>query len=101
MNTPSASDPVCKVIGADKLPAQTGGASALCGAIEKALAETKVTGPISIEITIRSPRVLAAAVKRGDVALPEMTMDVFDTAINQDIIDRFARSVANYARSGA
>lgn len=101
MNGPSDSKFACHVTGAEKLPAESGGEAALCAAIKKALVEQKVAGSLSIEVTVRSPRLLAATVTRDGKRLPEMTMDVFDTAITKTIIDRFARSVAQFALSGS
>jgi hypothetical protein len=98
MNSPGTGDPVCRVSGADKLPADVS-ASTLCKAIETALVEAAVKEPVTVDVTVRSRYSLAATIKRAGRALPELTMDVSDRAIGSGAIQHFAQSIAQAAAS--
>lgn len=92
MNAPSEAKPVaCRVVDGDKLPAASGGADALCAAIEKA-----AQARFSVEVRVLSPSALAAAVTMADGrSLPEQKLVVSDRALTTSSFDRFARSIAS------
>src|SRR5688500_18048913 len=73
MNAPSAAGPAaCRVVNGDKLPASSGGADALCAAIEKA-----AQARFGVEVRVISEHSLAATVTMADGrSLPEQRLDI-------------------------
>lgn len=95
MNSPSVQSGACHVTGADKLPAEVGGADAVCAAIKRAVAKQAPGRGYSIEVRILSPSSLSAIVKTEDGrSLPEQRMAVSDSALRGSSVDRFAQAIA-------
>lgn len=92
----------CRIVGADKLPAESGGAEALCAALEQALSSASPGAGYSVEVRVLSPHSLAATVRTADGrALPEQKMAVSDRTLTKGSIERFARAVgAALAKAG-
>ena len=93
MNSPAPSTARCHVIGADKLPADIGGADSICAAIAHAAAQSP--GPaFTVEVRVLGASSLAATLTTADgKVLPEQKMAVSDRVLGRDSIDRFAASL--------
>lgn len=84
----------CRVIGGDKLPAETGGAEQICASIEAAAASRAPGAGYSIEVRVLSDHMLAARVRMADGrSLSEQKMAVSDRRLNRSSIDRFAVAI--------
>jgi hypothetical protein len=94
MNNPNYG-PRCEVVGAELLPAEAGGADAICAAI-RAAAESQAPGvSFSVEVRVQSASSLAATVRLADGrTLAEQKMAVSDRQLNRGSIDRFAAAIA-------
>jgi hypothetical protein len=55
----------CQVVGAAQLPTETGGAHAICAAVELAL-QPVAPKPAAIEVNVLSPHLLSATVMLAD-----------------------------------
>ncbi len=90
MNSPTAKPAVCSVVGGAKLPPESGGADALCSAIEQAAGSA-----FRVEVRVLSPSSLAASVTTADGRkLPEQRLDISDRGFTRGSFDRFARNLA-------
>ena len=91
----------CQVVGGDKLPAETGGATALCAAIEASAARQAPNAEFSVVVRVLSPSSLAAVVRTADGrTLPEQNYAISDRALNKTSFERFAEAVgAELARA--
>jgi hypothetical protein len=94
MNHPNPG-PGCQVVGASQLPADAGGADAICSAIGDA-ARARVPGvSFTVEVRVLSASALAAVVRLADGrTLPEQKMAVSDRKLNPGSIGRFAAAIA-------
>lgn len=82
----------CRVNGAAKLPADSGGADALCAAIEQAV--SAASPGARVEVQVLSPYSLAATIRTADGrVLPEQKMAVSDRKLTKGSIERFARAI--------
>lgn len=94
----SASQPKaarCHVVGGDRLPPETGGAGALCRAIEKAVSARAPELRYTAAVRVLSASSLAATIKFADGrALPEQRMATMDRALSKASIERFAQAIA-------
>lgn len=95
MERPAAELPHCVVNGEDKLPADFGGADAICSAIVTA-AQERVPGAVaSVEVSVESASSLSARVSLKDGRmLAEQRMAVSDRGLNRGSIERFAAAIA-------
>ena len=85
----------CRVVGAGQLPAETGGADAICAAIRSAAQQQAPGVSFSVEVRVLSASSLAAAVSLADGrTLPEQKFAVSDRLLNRGSIDRFAAAIA-------
>ena len=94
MSAPEQAQGPCRVTGADKLPAGAGGASAICAAVERALAEQAPNLRYSAEIRVLSRTALAAQLTANGRSLPELRFSVSDRELNAQAIGHFADSIA-------
>jgi len=86
--------PRCQVAGADKLPAEVGGASAVCHAIERAMAEALPKVRYTAQIEVRSKAAMTATIVADGREVPKQELTVMDRNLNIRSIERFAASVA-------
>lgn len=95
MNAPSKSAATCNVVGAEKLPPQSGGRAALCAAIEKAVSD-KVPGVgFTADVTVISDWKLGARITTADGRhLPEQRHVVLDAKLDRRSFEQFANSLA-------
>jgi hypothetical protein len=84
----------CTVIGAEKLPADVGGANALCAALERAIAAKTPGLRYSAEFRVASPSALIANLVVNGRKLPEQRFGVMDRNLNPGSVERFAQSLA-------
>ncbi|HZC37340.1 MAG TPA: hypothetical protein VE221_01555 [Sphingomicrobium sp.] len=83
----------CRVTGGEKLPAEAGGADAICAAVQKAAAAQAPNLRYSAEIRVLSRTALAADLTADGRALPELKFSVSDRELNPRAIGHFADSV--------
>ena len=85
----------CTVIGADKLPAELGGANAICAALQRAVAAKASGAHYAAEFRVPSASALIANVAVNGRKLPEQRFGVMDRNLNPASIERFAQTLAN------
>jgi hypothetical protein len=100
MSTPGQAQGPCRVTGAEKLPAEAGGAGAICAAVERAVAAQAPNVRYSVEVRVLSRTALAANLETAGRKLPELKFSVSDRELNPRAIGHFADSVAE-ALAGA
>lgn len=94
MTAPAQAHGSCRVIGGEKLPAGSGGADAICAAIQRAAAAKAPGVRYNAEIRVLSSSMLAANLVANGRKLPEQKFAVMDRAISASAIERFADAVA-------
>jgi hypothetical protein len=93
MSAPQASGP-CRVIGGEKLP-KDAGATAICAAIERAMASRAPTVRYRAEVRVLSNAALSATLVANGKTLPEQQFAVSDRNLNPGSIERFAKALAD------
>lgn len=94
MNAPAAAV-TCRVVGEGNLPGGSGGANALCAAIEEAIAAEAPQAKATVEVRVLSAHRLAATVTTADGrTLPEHNFASSDRALTSSSFRRFARAIA-------
>ena len=95
MSAPSNAAAKCNVTGADKLPADSGGAEALCAAIKTAVA-AKIPGVgFTVDVKVVSDWKLGATVTTADGRrLIEQRHVVMDAKLSRTSFERFANALA-------
>lgn len=95
MNSPSPQLIDCRVVGANKLPADSGGSEALCKAIAEAAAEQAPGRRFSVEVRVLGPSALSAIVTNSNgTRLPEQKMAISDRGLTRGSLERFAKALA-------
>jgi hypothetical protein len=94
MNTPASQSPHCRVVDGAKLPAASGGAAALCAAIEQAVSARAPGVAYSAEIRALSASRLAATMVVNGRALPEQNFARMDRELDRPAFERFAAALA-------
>ena len=93
---------MCRVVDAEKLPAESGGADALCGAIRQAAAAQGIGGQFAVEVRVLSPSLLSATVTApSGERLPEQRLVSADRELRASSFRRFAQSLVRLARQPA
>ena len=93
MSAPQAR--ACRVVDAEKLPSQSGGAAAICSAIEQAVAARAPKAHYSAEVRVLSMSRLAVNVDVSGRKLAEQHYAVMDRNLNAGSIKRFAEAIAD------
>src|SRR5690242_11343814 len=83
----------CRVVNGEKLPPESGGASAVCSAIEHAMAARAPKVRYTAEVRVLSKSALAALIVANGKALPEQQFAVSDRNLNPLSIKRFAEGL--------
>ena len=92
----SSSQPAsCRVVDGDKLPDGSGGAAALCTAIERAAAARAPGVDFTVEVKVLSSSRLAATVTSGGRTMPEQKFASMDRDLNGSSFERFAAALAD------
>ncbi|NUT01789.1 MAG: hypothetical protein HOP96_12535 [Sphingomonas sp.] len=95
MSSTESAVPGCRVVGAEELPAESGGADALCKAIASAAAEKAPGVSYSIEVRVLPRSQLAAAITTGDGRkLAEQNFASMDRPLSSGSFKRFADAIA-------
>ncbi len=85
----------CRIVGGDRLPADSGGADALCAAIRDAAAVHAPHSRFQVEVTVKGPSMLAAWITTADgTRLPEQKFAVNDRQLSRGSLERFAKALA-------
>jgi len=100
MNSPSPQLVDCRVVGGDRLPAETGGPDALCAAITRAAAVGAPANRFSVEVRVLDSSSLAATLKTADGrTLPEQRFAISDRSLTKGSLDRFAKALVGAVAS--
>jgi hypothetical protein len=100
MSSPDVSSPRCRVIDGAKLPQASGGAPALCAAIEKAVAMRGPNIAFTAEVRVLSSSRLAATLTRDGRRLPEQGFASMDRELSANSFERFAAALADEVAKG-
>jgi hypothetical protein len=84
----------CHVAGDAKFAAPAGGASAICDAVERAIAAQAPKLQYSAEVQILSKSALKAKVMSDGREVAQQQLSVMDRNLNPDSIERFAKLLA-------
>ena len=84
----------CRVIGGDKLPASSGGAEAICAAIERAVSAEAPGVRFTAEVRVVTPSMLSANLVVNGRTLPDQKFAVMDRKLGEASIRRFATALA-------
>jgi hypothetical protein len=95
MASPSGQSTPCRIVDGDKLPAGSGGAAALCTAIERAAAAKAPGVAYTVEVKVLSPSRLAAILTADGRRLPEQNFATMDRELNGVSFERFAAALAD------
>ena len=90
----NATTPHCQVTGADKLPTDVGGRSAVCAAFDQAMAKALPQVRYTANIEVRSKAVMTATLAANGRELPKHELSVMDRNLNIRSIERFAAELA-------
>jgi len=93
MSAPPPSSPRCTVIDGEKLPPGSGGAQALCAAIERAISERAPRTVVTVEVRVLPRSMLAAKLTVNGRELPEHKFASMDRELDQSSFARFAQSL--------
>ena len=85
----------CQVVGADKLPAASGGAKALCAALAREIGRQASGADYHATVTVVSKARLKAIVHLNGRALPEQGFSSMDRPLAKSSFDRFAKAIAS------
>ena len=95
MASPSGDSTPCRIVDGDKLPGESGGAAALCSAIERAAAAKAPGVAYTVEVKVLSTSRLAATLTSGGRTLPEQNFAVMGRELNGGSFERFAAALAD------
>ena len=95
MNAPPDKTVGCSVVGGEKLPAETGGADALCKAIAAAIADQAPGLEYSVEVHVLPQSRLSASVRLQDGRkLADQKFASMDRPLSSSSFERFAAAIA-------
>lgn len=95
MNSPAPHLVECRIKGGDKLPADSGGADALCKAIRDAAARRAPGGSFTVDVHVLGRSALAATITTDKgTKLPEQKMAISDRGLTRGSLERFANALA-------
>ena len=100
VSTSNSQSAHCQVTDAGKLPAESGGAAALCAAIERAAAAKAPGVAFSADVKVVSSSRLAAIVTRQGRKLPEQSFATMDRDLSASSFERFAAALADQLADG-
>ncbi|MEO7366139.1 MAG: hypothetical protein ABIW03_07460 [Sphingomicrobium sp.] len=100
MNQTSRQSPRCSVVDGGKLPAESGGAPALCAAIERAISQKAPGAHFTAEVRVLSPSRLTAILTRDGHALAEQKFASMDRDLTGHSFERFAQALAEQVAKG-
>jgi hypothetical protein len=95
MASSSGQSTPCRIVDGDKLPDGSGGAAALCTAIERAAAAKAPGVAYTVEVKVLSPSRLAAILTADGRRLPEQNFATMDRDLNGVSFERFAAALAD------
>ena len=102
MNSSASQLVQCRIVGGSKLPVETGGADALCAAIERAAEQAVPTQKFSVEVRVLGSTGLAATLTTANgTRLPERKFAISDRSLTKASIDRFAKSLVGVVARSA
>lgn len=85
----------CRVVGGEKLPPESGGAPAICAAINQAISARAPAARYHADVRVLSKSSLAVNVEVAGRKLEEQHFAVMDRNLNAGSIKRFAENLAD------
>ncbi len=103
MNNSSKPMVECRVVGGDKLPADSGGSDAFCAAVSRAASARVPDMRFTVDVQVRGPAMMTAILTTADGRkLPEQTFSISDRGLTKGSLERFANSlVGEVARAAS
>lgn len=99
VTAPAPSVPLCRVSGAELLPAGIGGAAGLCAEIENAVAKAGVSGT-TVDVRVVSASLISITATLPDGrALPPVKLGVSDRELSGSSIRRLASALADQLKT--
>lgn len=99
MTAPPPSVPLCRVIGAELLPAGLGGAAALCAEIENAVTLAGVSGT-TVDVRVTSASLISVTARMPDGrVLPAVKLGVSDRELTANSFRRLASALADQLKA--
>jgi len=95
MSSANGRSPHCRVVDGSKLPAESGGAVALCAAIERAVSAKAPGVAFTAEVRVLSSSSLAATLTMEGSKLPEQRFASMDRDLTASSFERFAEALAD------
>jgi hypothetical protein len=96
MSSAEPSSAACRVINGEKLPAESGGADALCRAIAAAIADQAPNVGYTVEVKVLAQSRLSASVTTEDGReIAEQRFARMDGPLSASAFERFARTIAS------
>lgn len=102
MSADGSKSAACSVVGGEKLPANSGGADAICKAIADAAAERAPGVAYDVQVTVTGNSRLKASITTADgQKLPDQNFVRSDRPLTKESFERFANTIAeNLAKAG-
>lgn len=100
MESTSRQSAHCSVVDGGKLPAESGGAVALCAAIERAVSARAPGAHFTAEVRVLSASRLAATLTRDGHPLAEQKFASMDRELTGRSFERFALALAEQVAKG-
>jgi hypothetical protein len=95
MSSPVSPSRRCSVVDAGKLPPDSGGADALCAAVDRAMSVRAPGVTYSAEIRVLSASRLVATLTREGRTMPEQNFASMDRDLTTSSFERFAQALAD------
>lgn len=100
MSSPTSETPHCRVVDAGKLPPNSGGADALCSAVDRALSARAPGVAYTAEIRVLSASRLVASLTANGRGLAEQNFATMDRDLDRYSFERFANVLADLVAKG-
>lgn len=92
----------CRVLGGENLPAELGGADAICAAIERAAKAELLAHRFKVDVQVKGASTLTASLTTADgKALPEQTFSISDRGLTKGSLERFANALVRVVARAA
>ncbi len=89
--------PLCQFVGPAKLPAESGGAPSICGALSRAIAARGIKTRFTVALRVSGKSMLSADVTLADGrTLPTLHMAHMDGPVTKPVLERFGVAIADH-----
>lgn len=92
----------CRVLGGENLPAELGGAEAICAAIERAAKAEIPAHRFKVDVRVKgASSLIASLITANGKALPEQTFSISDRGLTKGSLERFANTLVGVVARAA